>query len=60
MAKTVHIYDTTLRDGCQAEDIALTLEDKLRIAERLDDFGVDYVEGDFLALPSAEMNYEFE
>ena len=45
MAKTVHIYDTTLRDGCQAEDIALTLEDKLRIAERLDDFGVDYVEG---------------
>ena len=45
MAKTIHIYDTTLRDGCQAEDIALTLEDKLRIAERLDDFGVDYVEG---------------
>ena len=45
MAKTVHIYDTTLRDGCQAEDIALTLEDKLRIAERLDDFGIDYVEG---------------
>lgn len=45
MARTVHIYDTTLRDGCQAEDIALTLEDKLRIAERLDDFGVDYVEG---------------
>jgi len=45
VAKTIHIYDTTLRDGCQAEDIALTLEDKLRIAERLDDFGVDYVEG---------------
>lgn len=45
MAKSIHIYDTTLRDGCQAEDIALTLEDKLRIAERLDDFGVDYVEG---------------
>ena len=45
MAKTIHIYDTTLRDGCQAEDIALTLEDKLRIAERLDEFGIDYVEG---------------
>jgi 2-isopropylmalate synthase len=46
-AKTskVEIYDTTLRDGCQAEDIALTLEDKLRITERLDDFGVGYVEG---------------
>ena len=45
MAKTIQIYDTTLRDGCQAEDIALTLEDKLRIAERLDEFGIDYVEG---------------
>ncbi len=44
-AKTVQIYDTTLRDGCQAEDIALTIEDKLRITERLDDFGVRYVEG---------------
>lgn len=43
--KKIQIYDTTLRDGCQAEDIALTVEDKLRIAERLDDFGVDYIEG---------------
>ncbi len=41
----VDLYDTTLRDGCQAEDIAFTVEDKLRIAERLDDFGVRYVEG---------------
>ncbi len=45
MSKTVEIYDTTLRDGCQAEDIALTLEDKLRITERLDSMGVRYVEG---------------
>jgi len=41
----VDLYDTTLRDGCQAEDISFTVEDKLRIAERLDDFGVRYVEG---------------
>lgn len=41
----VQIYDTTLRDGCQAEDIAFTLEDKLRIAERLDAFGIHYIEG---------------
>jgi 2-isopropylmalate synthase len=41
----IEIYDTTLRDGCQAEDIAFTVEDKLRIAERLDDFGIRYVEG---------------
>jgi len=45
VAKSIQIYDTTLRDGCQAEDIALTLEDKLRITERLDDFGIAYAEG---------------
>ena len=45
VARTIQIYDTTLRDGCQAEDISLTLEDKLRITERLDDFGIAYVEG---------------
>ncbi len=45
MSKRVDIYDTTLRDGCQAEDIALTLTDKLRITERLDALGVRYVEG---------------
>ena len=41
----IEIYDTTLRDGTQAEDIAFTVEDKLRIVERLDDFGIRYVEG---------------
>jgi 2-isopropylmalate synthase len=45
VTKTIQIYDTTLRDGCQAEDISLTLDDKLRIAERLDDFGIRYIEG---------------
>ncbi len=44
-ASTVDLYDTTLRDGCQAEDIAFTVEDKLRICERLDEFGVRYIEG---------------
>jgi 2-isopropylmalate synthase len=43
--KQIHLYDTTLRDGAQSEDVAFTLEDKLRIVERLDDFGVHYVEG---------------
>lgn len=45
--KDVLIYDTTLRDGCQAEDISFTLEDKLRIAEVLEEVGVDYIEGGF-------------
>jgi 2-isopropylmalate synthase len=43
--KQVIIYDTTLRDGCQAEGVSFTLEDKLRVAERLDDLGVSYIEG---------------
>jgi 2-isopropylmalate synthase len=41
----ISLYDTTLRDGCQGEDVSLTLADKLRIAERLDELGFDYVEG---------------
>ena len=39
------LYDTTLRDGTQAEDISFSVEDKVRIAERLDDLGVHYIEG---------------
>ena len=45
--KQIEIYDTTLRDGCQAEGIALTLEDKLEIAARLDELGVRYIEGGY-------------
>ncbi|MFP5239577.1 MAG: citramalate synthase, partial [Acidobacteriota bacterium] len=41
----VQIYDTTLRDGAQAVDINLTAEDKMRIALKLDELGVDYIEG---------------
>jgi 2-isopropylmalate synthase len=40
----VEIYDTTLRDGAQREGIALSASDKLRVAQRLDAIGVDYVE----------------
>jgi len=41
----ISLYDTTLRDGCQGEDVSLTLADKLRVAERLDELGFDYIEG---------------
>ena len=44
-ARHIQVYDTTLRDGCQSEDVSLTVEDKVTIAERLDDLGFDYVEG---------------
>ncbi len=45
----VQTYDCTLRDGEQCEGITLSLEDKLRIVERLDAFGIDVVEGGFPA-----------
>ncbi len=43
--KDVFLYDTTLRDGEQGEFISYSLEDKVRIARRLDEFGMDYIEG---------------
>lgn len=45
MSNKVWIYDTTLRDGCQAEGISFSVEDKLLVAKRLDDLGVAYIEG---------------
>ena len=41
----VEIYDTTLRDGSQGLGVSFSVIDKLRIAERLDAFGVHYIEG---------------
>lgn len=41
----VWLYDTTLRDGTQAEDVSFLVADKIRIAERLDELGIDYIEG---------------
>jgi 2-isopropylmalate synthase len=43
--KPVFLYDTTLRDGTQGEGFQLSVLDKLRIAKRLDEFGIDYIEG---------------
>jgi len=45
MKPEVEIYDTTLRDGSQGEGINFSVVDKLRIAEKLDTFGVHYIEG---------------
>jgi len=43
--KKVFIYDTTLRDGSQSARITFSLEDKLMITKKLDELGVDYIEG---------------
>ena len=43
--KKVEIYDTTLRDGAQQEGISFTVSDKLKITQKLDELGIDYIEG---------------
>jgi 2-isopropylmalate synthase len=45
LGRRIAIYDTTLRDGSQGEGISFSVEDKIRIALKLDTFGVDYIEG---------------
>lgn len=45
MPQRIQIFDTTLRDGTQGEKISFSADDKLRIAKRLDEFGVHYIEG---------------
>lgn len=45
MPKSIQIFDTTLRDGTQGEKVSFSAEDKFRIAQRLDQFGVHYIEG---------------
>ncbi|MDD5200795.1 MAG: citramalate synthase [Terrimicrobiaceae bacterium] len=47
MQKSVQLYDTTLRDGTQGTGISFSVQDKIRVAERLDAFGIDYIEGGF-------------
>ena len=45
--KNVFLYDTTLRDGTQSEEISLSVLDKIAIAEKLDEFGIHYIEGGY-------------
>jgi 2-isopropylmalate synthase len=45
MPRLIRIYDTTLRDGTQGEGVAFSMEDKVRLAQRLDALGVHYIEG---------------
>jgi len=43
--RSIEIYDTTLRDGAQAEDVWFSVEDKVRVAQKLDELGVHFIEG---------------
>lgn len=58
-SRRIEIYDTTLRDGTQGEGFNLSLQDKLLIAQKLDELGVDYVEGGFpLSNPKDEQFFK--
>src|SRR5713101_1600459 len=43
--KPIEIYDTTLRDGAQAEDVSFSADDKVRVAQKLDELGAHFIEG---------------
>ncbi len=45
--RRIHIYDTTLRDGSQGEGVHFSLQDKLLLAQRLDELGFDFIEGGY-------------
>ena len=53
----IRLYDTTLRDGMQAEGVSFSLEDKLAIAKCLDKLGIDYIEGGYAASNPKEMQF---
>ncbi|MHC4131146.1 MAG: citramalate synthase [Planctomycetota bacterium] len=53
----IKVYDTTLRDGMQAEGVSFSLEDKLAIAKTLDQLGIEYIEGGYAASNPKEMQF---
>lgn len=57
MQTKIYTYDTTLRDGAQAEGISISPEAKILIAKELDSFGIDYIEGGFAASNPRDMEF---
>jgi 2-isopropylmalate synthase len=53
----IKLYDTTLRDGMQAEGVSFSLEDKLAIAKCLDELGLEYIEGGYAVSNQKEMQF---
>jgi len=53
----IKLYDTTLRDGMQAEGVSFSLEDKLAIVKCLDELGLEYIEGGYAASNPKEMQF---
>jgi 2-isopropylmalate synthase len=57
MPNSVKIFDTTLRDGTQGEGISLSVEDKIKIARKLDELGVHYIEGGWPGSNSKDIEF---
>src|SRR5438094_8780925 len=55
--RSIQIYDTTLRDGTQGEGVSLSLQDKLQITQRLDEIGIDFIEGGYPASNTKDADY---
>jgi len=55
--RNIEIYDTTLRDGAQTEGIAFSVEDKIRITEKMDELGIHYVEGGWPGSNPKDLEY---
>jgi 2-isopropylmalate synthase len=55
--RNIAVYDTTLRDGAQAEGVSFSAVAKIQIAKRLDEFGVAYIEGGFAASNPKDMEF---
>jgi 2-isopropylmalate synthase len=55
--RSIQIYDTTLRDGTQGEGVSLSLYDKLQITKRLDEIGVDFIEGGYPLSNEKDVEY---
>ncbi len=55
--KKISVYDTTLRDGVQGEGVSFSSIGKIRMARRLDEFGVDYIEGGYAASNPKDMEF---
>jgi 2-isopropylmalate synthase len=55
--RAIQIYDTTLRDGTQGEGVSLSLYDKLQITQRLDEMGIDYIEGGYPLSNEKDVEY---
>src|SRR5690625_8037916 len=57
LPNSIELFDTTLRDGTQGEHVNLSAKDKIRIAQRIDAFGIDVIEGGWPGSNPTDMEF---